>query len=569
MKTIIIRSFFAGIVLLIAGCTTFHNEPPRLTKHNGTQLKATRYQAEVVAEDGTKIRMTVWQPALDLSKGETAPLLIHAHGFGLSRMKRPLSLYGQLLPTGEAAVRAWKRGYWVISYDQRGHGASEGDIGLIRRDKEGRDVSRVIDWAVRYLPLALRDNDPLVGMIGESYGGGAQLMAATVDRRIDAIVPVTTWFDLEHALLPNRVPKTDWILVLAAAGYTMNPTHMSMNVSTGMMKEMFAKGDPYLRRQLRENSLVTQCGKNGAPYADALLIQGFRDVLFSFDQAEAARKCFLDAGRDVRLVGIEDGHLNPSSQWSPGLPVWHMQNTVTCNGKSLQTDDIIDHWLDGKLRNDTAALAKVPSYCVTGDTATDALAAEGNTELHWQTLPATRMSSGMNGFFELVLKPLDHVANWFVPSRLPADWQKPQHGWLRPGRIPLMTTDTTRWVSGTPVLQVNLKEASKPGNIVFLLMAKWRPGSGSYDVLHQQVMPVRAGRGAQEVRLPAIRTQLQPGEVLGLLVQGYSNQFRMAGQRFGTSATVAGKIALPGNTTGTTSNIAVQPPPGDQTPSLP
>lgn len=568
MTIMLNRLLLATLLCLLAGCTTFHTEAPRLTKQNGSQLKATRYQAEVVAEDGTKIRMTVWQPALDLTKGETAPLLIHAHGFGLSSMKRPLSLYGQLLPTGEAAVRAWRRGYWVISYDQRGHGASEGDIGLIRRDKEGRDVSRIIDWASRYLQLDYEDNDPVVGMIGESYGGGAQLMAATVDKRIDALVPVTTWYDLEHALLPNRVPKTDWILVLAAAGYTMNPTHMSMNVSTGMMKEMFAKGDPYLRRQLRENSLVNQCGKDGAPYADALLLQGFRDVLFSFDQAEATRKCFLDAGRDVRLIGIEDGHLNPSSQWSPGMPVWHMQNNVTCNGQSLKTDDIIDHWLDGKLRYDAAALAQVPTYCVTGDTATDALAAAGNTELHWQTLPATRMGSGMNGFFELVLKPLDHVANWFVPARLPADWQQPRHGWLRPGRIPLMTTDNTRWVAGTPVIRVNLQNANKPGNVVFLRMAKWRPGSGSYEVLHQQVMPVRAGRGAQEVRLPAIRTQLQPGEVLGLLVQGYSNQFRMAGQRFGTSATVAGTIGLP-DTAVTTRNVAAQGAPGDQTPSLP
>lgn len=568
--TLILRRLIPAIIVsLLAGCTTFHNEPPRLTQHNGTQLKATRYNAEVIAEDGTKIRMTVWQPALNVAKGDTAPLLIHAHGFSLTRMSRELSLYGKLLPTGEAAVRAWKRGYWVISYDQRGHGDSEGDVGLIRRDKEGRDVSRIIDWATRYLPLTYDGNDPLVGMIGESYGGAAQLMATTVDKRIDALVPVTTWYNLEHALLPNGVPKTDWILVLATAGYAMNPTHMSMNVSTGMMKEMFAKGDPYLRRQLRENSLASQCGKNGAPFADALLIQGFRDVLFSFDQALAARECFLGAGRDVRLIGIEDGHLNPSSQWSPGLPVWHMQNHVTCNGQSLKTDDIIDHWLDGKLRNDTAALAQVPTYCVTGDAETDALAAEGNAELHWQTLPATRMGSGMNGFFELVLKPLDHIGNWFVPARLPGDWQQPRHGWLRPGRIPLMTTDTPRWIAGTPVIRVNLKEARKPGNIVFLRMAKWRPGSGSYEVLHQQVMPVRAGRGTQEVRLPAVRTELQPGEVLGLLVQGYSNQFRLAGQRFGTGATVAGKIALPGQAPDTVRHIAAQPSPDDQTPSLP
>lgn len=568
MTTMLNRLLLATLLCLLAGCTTFHNAPPRLTKQNGTLLKATRYHAEVEAEDGTKIRMTVWQPALNVAKGETAPLLIHAHGFGLTRMNRELSLYGKLLPTGQAALRAWERGYWVISFDQRGHGDSEGDVGLIRRDKEGRDVSRIIDWAVRFLPVTLKDNDPVVGMIGESYGGGVQMMATVTDRRIDALVPVTTWYNLEHALLPNGVPKTDWLLVLASAGYAMNPTHMSMNISSGVLKEMFSNGDPSLRRQLRENSLVSHCGNNGAPYADALLIQGLRDVLFSFDQALASRECFRSAGRDVRLVAIEDGHLQPTAQWSPGLPVWHMQKQVVCDGTTLKTGDIIDHWLDGKLRNDTTALAQVPHYCVTGDKATDALAANGNTELHWQDLPATRMGSGMNGFFELVMKPLDHVANWFVPARLPADWQQPRHGWLRPGRIPLMTTDKAQWIAGTPVLKINLQDARKPGNVVFLRLAKWRPGSGSYEVLHQQVMPVRA-RGPQEVRLPAVRTELQPGEVLGLLVQGYSNQFRLAGQRFGTQATVAGQIGLPQHPASAIDNVAAQGPVDAEIPALP
>jgi len=317
MTTALFRIVAAGCLLLLAGCTTFHSTPPKLTKKSGTMLKAARYHAEVEAEDGTKIRMTVWQPALNLARGQTAPLLIHAHGFALTRMSGPFSFYS-LLPTGTAAQRAWERGYWVISFDQRGHGASEGDVGLIRRDKEGRDVSRIIDWAVRHLALSYRDNDPVVGMIGESYGGGVQMMATLNDKRIDALVPVTTWFNLEQALLPNGVPKTDWLLVLAAAGYTMNPTHMSMDVSSGVLKEMFGNGDPLLRRQLRENSLIAHCGNEGAPHADALLIQGLRDVLFSVDHALAARDCFKSVGRDVRFVAIEDGHLNPSSQWSPG-----------------------------------------------------------------------------------------------------------------------------------------------------------------------------------------------------------------------------------------------------------
>ncbi len=66
-------------------------------------------------------------------------------------------------------------------------------------------------------------------------------------------------------------------------------------------------------------------------------------------------------------------------------------------------------------------------------------------------------------------------------------------------------------------------------------------------------------------RLQSLNTRPHPSR---LCAGDYSNQFRMAGQRFGTSATVAGTIGLP-DTTVTTRNVAAQDVPGDQTLSLP
>lgn len=542
MKTTILRGLTASLLVLLAGCTTFHTNPPKLTAKNGTFLKKAYYNVEVEAADGTMIRMTVFQPRINLKKGETAPLLLHAHGFGLSRMVRPLSLYGKMLIAGKTAQQAWDEGYFVISFDQRGHGSSQGNVGLIRPEQEGADVSRIIDWAVRSLPVTLKDNDPLVGMIGESYGGGVQMMATVQDKRIDALVPMTTWFNIDDALFPNDVPKSDWLMFLGIAGFTMNPLHMDMGVTTGVLSELFSKGDPQLRKRLRNNSLIEHCGTGAGPKADALLIQGMRDVLFPLNQALDSRQCFLQAGRDVRLLAVEDGHLNLTSQWSPGLPVWHMQKEVSCSGKTLQTQTIMMDWLNGKLRGDAAALNRVPTLCITGDPAVDTRLV--NNEGEWKDIPAVHVGSGMSGMFELGAKTLDRVGNLFVPARVPKDWAEPDNGWLRPARVPLYTTDKTVWVAGVPRVNLTFSNLDRADAVVFLHMAKWRPGSGSYEILNEQVRPAHA-KNSGEFDLSAIRTQLQPGEVLGLIVTGYSNQFRIAGSGLGTDASISGRIRLP------------------------
>ena len=44
-------------------------------------------------------------------------------------------------------------------------------------------------------------------MIGESYAGGVQYIASALDPRLQAIVPITTWYDIVDSLVPNGVSK--------------------------------------------------------------------------------------------------------------------------------------------------------------------------------------------------------------------------------------------------------------------------------------------------------------------------------------------------------------------------
>lgn len=543
-------------LLGLTACTTFYTTPPVLVSRDGMTLQKTYYNAEVIASDGAHIRMTVYQPAL--KKGETAPLLIHAHGFEMGRMERPFSTYGKLLIAGKASLRAWNEGYWVISYDSRGMGDSQGRVTLMDPDKEPKDVSAVIDWALKNLSISQKNEHPMIGMIGESYGGGIQMVATVQDPRITAIVPMTTWYNLREALFPDGVPKTDWLAFLGVVGYTLGPVHMDHHAAKGSLKEIFGKGDPDFLNELYNNSLAAHCDGAEGPHADALLIQGTRDVLFPFNQALDARACFQRHDRDVRLIEVEHGHLQPTSQLSPGMPIWHMQDRVKCDGQIYTVADMINDWLNGKLRDDQAALNRVPLYCLTGDKALDA----NPPQLTWFPLQMVTSHSGITGGFELIAKPLEDVKNLFVPndcqpqpafanaptgtplSCVPADWNQPSNGWLRPARIPIYVATTPTWVVGVPHVRLTIVKTSRKNAVLFLRLAAWIPDSGSYRVLSQQVTPVRAD-GRLDLDLNAVRDKLMPSEVLGLLVQGHSDQFHLSGSSISTRVSVSGQIGLP------------------------
>ena len=71
------------------------------------------------------------------------------------------------------------------------------------------------------------EDDPLIGMVGGSYGGGIQLATAgTPDKRIDAIVPTITWNSLNQSLYPSDTFKTAWgdllLLALVTTGARIN-----------------------------------------------------------------------------------------------------------------------------------------------------------------------------------------------------------------------------------------------------------------------------------------------------------------------------------------------------------
>ena len=316
-------------------------KPPAIASEPA--LKAQRFQIVIKAHDGGDIAATLWQPALPA--GQTAPLMLHTHGFGLRRMNGGLDLYS-LFPTGQIAKQMWEEGYWLITWNQRGHGGTDGVIDVMNPDLEVRDLTTILDWAEQNIPrLARDDNDDIkVGMIGESYGGGIQLIGTMLDNRIDALVPMTTWYDLESALIPNDVPKGGWIKTLKLAGDWLNFRKLNPPLRDAFKQAMNGQVDEEVRKEYASHAMSHFCNQGMAPGANALLIQGFRDVLFDMEQALQARDCFARSGRDVTLIAQQGGHLLPLEQPSPSMPLWYLEKQLHCGETPLDTKQVAVDW---------------------------------------------------------------------------------------------------------------------------------------------------------------------------------------------------------------------------------
>jgi uncharacterized protein len=94
----------------------------------------------------------------------------------------------------ETIRRLLPRGYDVVAYDSRGHGASQGDrctYGYF----EKRDLQHVLDEL----------GEGNVILIGHSLGGAVALQAAAIDHRVRAVVAASTFADL-RSIATERAP---------------------------------------------------------------------------------------------------------------------------------------------------------------------------------------------------------------------------------------------------------------------------------------------------------------------------------------------------------------------------
>ncbi|MDX1669574.1 MAG: CocE/NonD family hydrolase, partial [Limnobacter sp.] len=285
----------------------------------------------IMTDQGIAVAMTVFYPTLE--EGEAAPLLMHSHGFGGNRVS---SLdFEEAEQTSEIGIDTLqvayneknpvqeRTGWYVISYDQAGHGDSGAEVNIMDPEVEGEMYKAVIDWAENNLSnLAFErqanDFDPVVGAIGRSYGGAFQLMGAGIDNRLDAMVPNGTWHDLRYSLNPMGVPKTTYLNGLVLTGLQSIQGRFSPELYDALVRASTTNEVPAeVVQRLGSNGAVEYCTDEdfGAFNRDtelrpipSLFIQGLRDILFNINESIASFECYNAVNPAAKLISVKYGH---------------------------------------------------------------------------------------------------------------------------------------------------------------------------------------------------------------------------------------------------------------------
>ncbi|MEU3973754.1 CocE/NonD family hydrolase [Streptomyces bacillaris] len=267
-----------------------------------------------------------------------APAVLATNGFGGSKSDGSTDAIGRAVAT---------RGYVGLVYSGLGFGKSGCLITLDDPAIDGKAASGLLDFlgGTRAADDGTRadyvvqdgEGDPRVGMIGGSYGGAIQLATASVDPRLDALVPLITWNDLAYALAPNNTG--------ARTGVTSDtPGVFKWQWTNGFY--LIGEGQPLLNPSLdpsRFNRLdclhfaaqacetirLLNSGRYPADKADAMLayarsvspvsyldrvkaptliVQGQADSLFNLNEATATYKTLKAQGTPAKMIWQSWGH---------------------------------------------------------------------------------------------------------------------------------------------------------------------------------------------------------------------------------------------------------------------
>jgi ABC-2 type transport system ATP-binding protein len=292
-QTPILSSLLAPIIGS-SQIVTFNADP-----YSSAAGRPTAFTYMMPSFDGTLISVNYF-PAMSVTDGvaENAPTVLNGPGLGSAGGTDPDGQWnlGGMVP-GIATLRTdsipgydgGMGGYNVVTWDPRGEFESGGRLQLDSPFWEGRDTSAIISWLTSDQNVA-RDqikmespDDPWIGMVGGSYGGGIQLaVAGTPDKRIDAIVPTITWNNLPESLYPNNTFKTGWGdllgLALLTTGARIN-TQIYEGLITGNLFGLLSDKSLALIADSGSSILVNNID------IPTLFIQGAVDGLFVLNQA--------------------------------------------------------------------------------------------------------------------------------------------------------------------------------------------------------------------------------------------------------------------------------------------
>ncbi|WP_412075353.1 alpha/beta fold hydrolase [Streptomyces xanthophaeus] len=480
------------------------------------------------------------------------PAVLLGHGFG-----------GSKDDVRAQAERLARDGYAVLTWSARGFGRSGGQIGLNDPAYEVKDVSRLVDWLAARPEVRLdADGDPRVGVSGGSYGGAISLLAAGYDRRVDAIAPQITYWNLADSLFPGGVFKKLWAGIFFTSGSAgvMQPGQPAQQgaraadpaAATGCgrfqpelcaMYERVAvagKPDPEARALLEQRSPSAVGEQIKVP---TLIVQGQDDSLFPLDQADAMAKAIAANGAPVSVdwaAGGHDGGEREAGRVEARVTAWFDRylkeggadgGTDTGPAFRVSRSGGIDS-TDGEVQLRGASGERYPGltsgpreFALTGREQTFANPAGGAP-------PALSALPGIGG----------QLAAFGAGLSLDFPGQN--------ARFESEPLDKDVRITGTPTVTLNVRSTAADGSAVLFGKVYDVGPDGRQQVLpHQLVAPVRVEDAQQgkavELRLPAIDHAVEAGHRLRLVVAATDLGYASPAAPAAYTVSAQGPLAVP------------------------
>jgi len=164
-----------------------------------------RFSQYLTMRDGLKLAIDIIRPAKAGQVHEKPLPVIWQH----TRYRRAGIVNGKVRHMGDSGLNQplLKHGYIMASADVRGSGASFGSWNGIFTKEETEDAYEINEWLASQ-PWC----DGNVGMIGGSYLGITQLMAAsTKPPHLKALFPIVALYDMYYVARPNGVYFDDFL----------------------------------------------------------------------------------------------------------------------------------------------------------------------------------------------------------------------------------------------------------------------------------------------------------------------------------------------------------------------
>ena len=527
-----------------------------------------------------------------------APAILTTNGFG-----------GSKDDSNEAAIGKGfvNQGYVVLAYSGLGFGTTTCKISLDDPQYDGKAGKGMVDVLAGKRGYTLDDGsgqtgkmnyvsqesagDPRVGMIGGSYGGQIQYAVASLDPRIDAIVPIITWNDLSYSLAPNNtdlasgvtyrtpgVAKKQWIDLFFGAGIISGAQSATVDPDTLVGCPNFVTGACTAAVQLntagypddatlalaRHASVSTYMSKVKVP---TLIVQGQKDTLFNLQEAVATYKSLQAQGTPTKMVWQSWGH--SGSAPAPGELDF---GAASIKGSYLGRRFL--SWMDHYVRGNTSATTGPEfayfrnwvKYDTSPANAGTAIANAYKTETTFSDKPtATLYLSGVNS--------LSSFPDWVRPGSAPyanaagAPTSYSETSGLEGGEVNQPPTDAqgtfigylseplaaTTYLVGSPKLSVRLSapvasgsQATPAGKLVLFAKLYDIAPDGTKTLQNRLISPVRVRDVTKpvQVTLPAQVQRFQKGHRLQLVIA--ASDLAYAGNHVPQSVSIVTSKANPG-----------------------